>query len=105
MNRTAKSFLSAHHCKLKLFTGTLGTYVFNLISNRPSQLFRSMQTFQQTSTPTLIKTTGVVGQERGGMRGNAVPALFSGRERDPSLFCSISGIFEYNMLQITNSYV
>ena len=31
-----------------------------------------------------------------GTRGNAVPALFSGRERDPSLFCSISGIFEYN---------
>src|SRR6218665_1627395 len=36
-------------------------------------------------------------------RGNAVPALFSRRECDQSLFFSISGISEYNMLQITNS--
>src|SRR6218665_3969441 len=29
----------------------------------------------------------------GGTRRNAVPPLFSEGERDPSLFCSISGIF------------
>src|SRR6218665_943667 len=29
----------------------------------------------------------------GGRRGNAVPPLFSEGKRDPSLFCSISGIF------------
>src|SRR6218665_3065445 len=29
----------------------------------------------------------------GRTRGNAVPPLFSEGERDPSLFCSISGIF------------
>src|SRR6218665_1510078 len=48
-----------------------------------------------------IASSGVVGRERG---GTPFPHFFSGRERDPSLFCSISGIFEYNMLQITNSF-
>src|SRR6218665_1234841 len=41
----------------------------------------------------ITATASSRGTASGVVEGNAVPPLFSEGERDPSLFCSISGIF------------